>query len=152
MRKGIARIVIGIILIVLQLMSLIGNMKAGVGFQLSFASPAAFLFDLIFLISYFLVGIIGVILLVFVNKKSHLHPYILVVECDCQETEDKVKSILKPHVDRCVVKSKAAQAGSVELNLEVQLKEDNTDFVTALSKLKGVRKAVLVSYNGEYMG
>ena len=96
--------------------------------------------------------IIGVILLVFVNKKSHLHPYILVVECDCQETEDKVKSILKPHVDRCVVKSKAAQAGSVELNLEVQLKEDNTDFVTALSKLKGVRKAVLVSYNGEYMG
>lgn len=65
MRKGIARIVIGIILIVLQLMSLIGNMKAGVGFQLSFASPAAFLFDLIFLISYFLVGIIGVILLLF---------------------------------------------------------------------------------------
>ena len=29
--------------------------------------------------------IIGVILLVFVNKKSHVHPYILVLECDCQE-------------------------------------------------------------------
>ena len=96
--------------------------------------------------------IIGVILLVFVNKKSHTHPYILVVECDCQDTENKVKSALAPHVSRCVVKSKTAQAGSVELNLEVQLKEDNTDFVTALSKIKGVHKAVLVSYNGDYMG
>ena len=96
--------------------------------------------------------LIGVILLIFVNKKSYLHPYILVVECDCQDTENKVKAALAPYVDRCVVKSKVAQAGSIELNLEIQLKQDNTDFVTALSNITGVSKAVLVSYNGEYMG
>ena len=96
--------------------------------------------------------IIGVILLVFVNKKSHVHPYILVLECDCQESENKAKEFLSQHVTRSVVKSKTAQAGKVELNLEVRLKEDNTDFVTALSQLKGVRSAVLVSYNGDYMG
>ena len=96
--------------------------------------------------------IIGVILLVFVNKKSHVHPYILVLECDCQESENKAKEFLSQHVTRSVVKSKTAQAGKVELNLEIRLKEDNTDFVAALSQLKGVRSAVLVSYNGDYMG
>ena len=96
--------------------------------------------------------IIGVILLVFVNKKSHVHPYILVLECDCQESENKAKEFLSQYVTRSVIKSKTAQAGKVELNLEVRLKEDNTDFVAALSQLKGVRSAVLVSYNGDYMG
>ena len=51
-----------------------------------------------------------------------------------------------------VVKSKSAQKGSLELNLEVRLKEDNTDFVNELSDMDGVNSAVLVSYNGEYMG
>ena len=96
--------------------------------------------------------VIGVILLVFVNKKSHVHPYILVLECDCQESENKAKEFIAPRVERSVVKSKTASAGKVELNLEVRLKEDNTDFVTALSRLPGVRSAVLVSYNGDYMG
>lgn len=96
--------------------------------------------------------IIGVVLLVFVNRKSHVNPYILVLECDCQKSEDQAKAFLAQHVTRCVVKSKTAQAGKVELNLEVRLKEDNTDFVTELSRLSGIRSAVLVSYNGDYMG
>ena len=96
--------------------------------------------------------IIGVILLVFVNKKSHVHPYILVLECDGQDSENKAREFLVPHVERSIIKNKTATAGKVELNLEVRLKEDNTDFVTALSRIEGVRSAVLVSYNGEYMG
>ncbi|MDD6799969.1 MAG: hypothetical protein PUE85_06110 [Firmicutes bacterium] len=40
----------------------------------------------------------------------------------------------------------------VELNIEVRLKDDNTDFVNTLSEISGVGSAVLVSYNGEYMG
>ena len=96
--------------------------------------------------------IIGVILLVFVNKKSHVHPYILVLECSDQESENKAKEFIKLYVERSVVKSKTASAGKVELNLEVRLKEDNTNFVTPLSRVPGVRSAVLVSYNGDYMG
>ncbi len=95
---------------------------------------------------------VGVILLVFVNRKSHVHPYILVLECDCQESENMARDFLATRVERCTVKSKTAQVGKVELNLEVRLKDDNTDFVAALSRLHGVRSAVLVSYNGDYMG
>ena len=36
--------------------------------------------------------------------------------------------------------------------MEVRLKDDNTDFVNAVANLDGVTSAVLVSYNGEYMG
>ncbi len=40
----------------------------------------------------------------------------------------------------------------VEINLEVRLRDDNTDFINELSVIPGVQSAVLVSYNGDYMG
>lgn len=36
--------------------------------------------------------------------------------------------------------------------MEVRLKDDNTDFINKLADLPGVQNAVLVSYNGDYMG
>ena len=53
---------------------------------------------------------------------------------------------------KCVVKSKTAQKGFVELNLEIRLQDENTDFVNELADVDGVESAVLVSYNGDYMG
>jgi len=32
------------------------------------------------------------------------------------------------------------------------MKEDNTDFVNELADMEGINSAVLVSFNGEYMG
>ena len=96
--------------------------------------------------------VIGIILLVFVNRRSHTNPYIVAVRCDNHDAEKKAKSYLDTVTERCVVKSKTAQKGSVELNLEVRLKEGNTGFVNTLAELDGVQSAVLVSYNGDYMG
>ena len=96
--------------------------------------------------------VIGCILLVFVNRKSHKNPYIVVISCDDHDSESKAKAFLDEKTERCVIKSKTAQKGSIELNLEVRLKDDNTDFVNALADMQGVQSAVLVSYNGDYMG
>lgn len=96
--------------------------------------------------------IIGLILLVFVNKKSHCNPYIVVLACNGHESEKAAKAYLEKMTQRCTVKSKTAQKGSVELNMEVRLKDDNTDFINILSEMAGVTSAVLVSYNGDYMG
>jgi len=96
--------------------------------------------------------IIGVILLVFVNKKSHKNPYIIVLSCIDHESETGAMSFINSRVNKCVIKSKTAQAGLVEVNMEVRLKDDNTDFINQLSAMNGVNSAVLVSYNGEYMG
>jgi uncharacterized membrane protein YhiD involved in acid resistance len=96
--------------------------------------------------------LIGIILLIFVNKKSHVNPYIVVVSCDGHGSEEKATEFLKSKTLRMVVKSKSAQKGNIELNYEVRLKDDNTDFINELSDIAGVNSAVLVSYNGEYMG
>lgn len=96
--------------------------------------------------------IIGIILLVFVNKKSHCNPYIVVLSCTDSITEKKAVDFLNDNVKKCVVKSKTAANGSVELNLEIRMASDNTDFINNLSTMPGVNSAVLVSYNGEYMG
>ena len=66
-------------------------------------------------------------------------------------TEMQVKAFLDKQVGRCVVKSKTAQKGMIELNMEIRLKDDNTDFVNVLADMNGVQSAVLVSYNGDYM-
>ena len=94
----------------------------------------------------------GLILLVFVNRKSGDDPYIAVLQCDGHEAEQRAKQYLDTQTRRCVVKSKSAQRGAVELNLEIRLKDGNTDFINMLSEMEGVRSAVLVSYNGDYMG
>lgn len=96
--------------------------------------------------------IIGIVLLVFANKKTHLNPYIVVLRCENHDSELAAVDFLKEQVKKCVVKSKTAQKGSIELTLEIRMKEDNTDFINTLSELHDVNSAVLVSYNGEYMG
>lgn len=95
---------------------------------------------------------IGVILLVFANRKDMTHPFIVVIDCDGHDSETKALELLRENTVRCTVKSKTARKGAVELNAEVRLKDGNTDFVNELAALKGVSSAVLVSYNGDYMG
>ena len=95
---------------------------------------------------------IGATLLVFVNRKSHVNPYILVLRCDGHDSETAARAYLDQHTLRCAVKSKTAQRDTVELNLEIRLKNDNTDFINTLAGMEGVASAVLVSYNGDYMG
>ncbi|MBQ8306819.1 MAG: DUF4956 domain-containing protein [Blautia sp.] len=96
--------------------------------------------------------LIGVILLLFVNRKSHSDPYILVVTCSDHESEKAAMEYLDTKVQKSVVKSKTVQKGQIELNLEIRLADDNTDFINELAELPGIGHAVLVSYNGEYMG
>lgn len=96
--------------------------------------------------------LIGIILLIFANHKDMTNPYIVVLSCEGHESEEKAISYLKEKTKRCSVKSKTARKGNVELNVEIRLLDDNTDFINELSELPGVESAVLVSYNGDYMG
>ena len=95
---------------------------------------------------------IGIILLAFVNKTSNTHPYMVVLSCTDHDVEVKAKEFLAKNVTRTTIKSKSAVKGAIELNIEVRLKDDNTDFINILSEMSGVKSAVIVSYNGDYMG
>ena len=95
--------------------------------------------------------VIGVILLVFVNKKSHCRPYIAVIRFEGSDCEAEIKALLENNAQRCILKSKSVQSDLIEINWEIRLKNDDTDFINTISRLSGVQSAVLVSYNGDYM-
>ncbi len=95
--------------------------------------------------------IIGIILLLFVNRKSHTHPYIVVLRCEGKDSEKKATDFIKEKTERSIIRSKTVEKDEIEVNIEIRLKDDNTDFINELAEKEGVRSAVLVSYNGEYM-
>lgn len=95
---------------------------------------------------------IGAILLVFVNKKSYYNPYIVVLSCADDASEKNAVDYLNKSVSKCVVKSKTASKGLIEMNLEIRMTGESTEFINALGNMPGVNSAVLVSYNGEYLG
>ena len=96
--------------------------------------------------------VIGSVLLVFVNKKSHLNPYMVVVSCADYEAEMALRDFLAKQVQKSVIKSKTAQKHSIELNIEVRMKDENTDFINILSEMKGVNSAVLDGFNEQFYG
>lgn len=96
--------------------------------------------------------IIGIILLVFANQKDNTNPYIVVLALAGNDAEKAATEFLAQNTKKCVMKSKTARKGNVEVNLEVRLNNDNTDFINTLAGMPGVQNAVLVSYNGDYMG
>lgn len=95
---------------------------------------------------------IGIILYAFSKRKTVDSPYILVVHCENNELEKQVKDFVANHVKRMNLKSKSVENGRVELNYELRLQEDNSEFMNELGAMQGVSHAVLVSYNGDYMG
>ena len=96
--------------------------------------------------------VIGAFLLIFVNRKSHVNPYIIVIHCTGQNSEQQATEYVKQQVKRFVIKSKTVQKGAIEINAEIRMKDDQTDFINVLADMEEVDSAVLVSYNGDYMG
>lgn len=94
---------------------------------------------------------IGSVLYFFSRSKNYEQPFILVVHCDTRETEEEAKSYIQRHVKKLSLKSKSVYPGMVELNYEVRLNSDETEFVNVLSEIPGITHTVLVSYNGDYM-
>lgn len=94
---------------------------------------------------------IGVILVIFSRYKSFEQPYILVVHCENGEAEQNTRAFVTARVRRLSLKSKSVSPGCIELNYELRLKDDNTDFINELAEMPGVSHTVMVSYNGDYM-
>lgn len=95
---------------------------------------------------------IGIILLLFVNKKSSDNPYILIVNCNDENSETLAMTHINKSVKKHVIKSKTVSASNgIEITVEIRLKEMSTKFVNEINNLEGVINVVLVSYNGDYM-
>ena len=96
-------------------------------------------------------AIIGVILILFANKKVHANPYLLILNCQNENAENAAVSLMKEGVKKYAVKSKTVNAQGIEFTAEIRMKDGETDYVNRLNEIAGVENATLVSYNGEYM-
>lgn len=95
--------------------------------------------------------LIGILLLILVNRKQNDNPYIFIVNCQDDNIEQQVYGNMEKYVKRHVIKSKTVSSSGVEITMEVRLKEMSTEFVNKIASMQGVSNAVLVSYNGNYM-
>ncbi len=96
--------------------------------------------------------LMGIVMTVFVNRKSRTTPYIIVINCDNSDVEDGVMNIIEAKSAKSTVKGKTISKTGMELTVEVQLKDGYSKFVNDIIDIEGVVNAVMVSYNGEYMG
>lgn len=94
---------------------------------------------------------IGVILVVFVNKKSVDAPYILLINSEGEGQEEDILNHIGQHVKRYSIKSKTISGSGAEFTFEVRLKDDDTGFMGGIKEIPGVKSVALVSYNGDYM-
>lgn len=94
--------------------------------------------------------VIGIVLFVFVNRKTADTPYVVVINCENDTAEAESIRLIKEKTKKHIIKSKAVSKGNIELTVEVRLLEASAQFVNTLSDLPGVSNAVLVSYNGDY--
>lgn len=95
---------------------------------------------------------IGIIMLIFVNKKSTDNPYILIVNCEDDHSETLAMNHINKSVKKHVIKSKTVSGDNgIEVTVEIRLKEMSTKFVNEINNLEGINNVVLVSYNGDYI-
>lgn len=96
-------------------------------------------------------AMIGVILILFANRKVHENPYLLILNCKDEKAEESAMNLADKAVARFSVKSKTVNESGIELTAEIRMKDSGTSFVNRLSSIEGVNCATLVNYNGEYM-
>ncbi|AIQ58079.1 membrane protein [Paenibacillus borealis] len=95
--------------------------------------------------------IIGLILFLFIKRSSVETPYLLVINCDGDDSEREIHSHLTKSVKRYNMKQKTVTAGNIELTLELRLDDKEGGFVNTVSSLTGVKNALLISYSGDYV-
>lgn len=96
--------------------------------------------------------VIGVLMVVFMNRKERTTPYILVIHCNDDASEAKALTIAKQTTISQEIKAKSVTDAGIELTIEIRLNSDTTQFVNTINAVEGVRSTVLVTYNGEYNG
>lgn len=93
---------------------------------------------------------IGIVLVIFVNKKSSDTPYIVVLNLQNDKAESDCMAMIKTKTKKSLIKAKTVSKDGIELTVEVRLLDMSAKLLNELLTINGVNNACLVSYNGEY--
>lgn len=93
---------------------------------------------------------IGIVLLIFVNKKSSDTPYVIILNLEDDKAENDSMEKIKSMTKKNIIKAKTVSKNGIELTVEVRLLDMSAKLLNELLTISGVNNACLVSYNGEY--
>ncbi|ASV66573.1 DUF4956 domain-containing protein [Cytobacillus sp. FSL W7-1323] len=94
---------------------------------------------------------IGLVLVLFVNKITIQNPYLLIVKYGGEDVESQLESLLSKVTNKHMMKSKSIMNGNqVEITYEVRMKKEQSQVVNNVTNLSGVESAVMLSYDGNF--
>jgi len=95
--------------------------------------------------------LIGLVLILFTNKIKVENPYLLVVKYSDEKLEDTLAKTISEATKKFSVKSKSIMPGNdYEVTYEIRVKDNDSSFINAISKLNGVESAIMLSYDGNF--
>lgn len=101
----------------------------------------------LYLMSFVCTIFISLIYILMVKVRTDAHVYLLIVKYDHKAGEDVLKVLSDM---RYSLKNKTIFKDDIELTIEMKLKSDNTEFVSAISRVDGVHSAALINYTGDF--
>ncbi|WP_226668797.1 DUF4956 domain-containing protein [Metabacillus litoralis] len=95
--------------------------------------------------------LIGLVLIIFVNKIKIENPYLLVVRYQDISVEKSLNHIISEHVNKFTIKSKSVMPGNdFELTYEIRVQNSDMNFINTISSMVGIKSAVMLSYDGNF--
>lgn len=95
--------------------------------------------------------LIGLVLLVFVNKITVENPYLLIVKLEEELANAEVERIIATQTKKFALKSKSImQADEIETTYEIRIKQNDAKLMEHLTKVPGVKSAIMLSYDGNF--
>lgn len=95
--------------------------------------------------------LIGLVLLIFVNKITVENPFLLIVKADSGSSSETIEAELKKLTSRYQLKSQSFMGrNEMETTYEVRMKTGESAMLAELKALPGIKSAVMVSYDGNF--
>lgn len=95
--------------------------------------------------------LIGLVLIVFVNRITVENPYLLVIRYNEASIENALEHVISAHAKKHSLKSKSVMPeNDYEVTYEIRVKENNMSFINNISSLEGVKSAIMLSYDGNF--
>lgn len=95
--------------------------------------------------------LIGLVLLIFVNKIMVENPYLLIVKFEEELANAEIERIIAAQTKKFALKSKSImQQNEIETTYEIRVKQNDAKLMEELTKVAGVKSAIMLSYDGNF--
>lgn len=95
--------------------------------------------------------IIGISIILLQNKIVIESPFLVVVKYDNEAANKQIEDVIASHSKKFLIKSKSViSEQDIEVTYEVRVKGNDATLASAITQVKGVQSAIMLSYDGNF--